>query len=81
MKKAKSNAVDDLRPEYKREDFGVLVRGKYSCAIESCVKRRRAPSRGRERVSKRRGGQQCAHGLDQSCKVRRAPDSSFQRTG
>jgi hypothetical protein len=26
MKKAKT---DDLRPEYKREDFGVGVRGKY----------------------------------------------------
>jgi hypothetical protein len=29
MKKAKKLAADDLRPEYKRSDFGVLVRGKY----------------------------------------------------
>ena len=29
MKKAKKTAADDLRPEYKRSDFGVLVRGKY----------------------------------------------------
>ena len=29
MKKAKKLATDDLRPEYKRSDFGVLVRGKY----------------------------------------------------
>jgi hypothetical protein len=28
MKKAKS-VSDDLRPEYKRSDFGKLVRGKY----------------------------------------------------
>jgi hypothetical protein len=28
MKKAKS-ASDELRPEYKRSDFGKLVRGKY----------------------------------------------------
>jgi hypothetical protein len=29
MKKAKTVATDDLRPEYKRSDFGALVRGKY----------------------------------------------------
>ena len=29
MKKAKKGAVDELRTEYKREDFGTLVRGKY----------------------------------------------------
>jgi hypothetical protein len=29
MKKAETVAADDLRPEYKRSDFGVLVRGKY----------------------------------------------------
>ncbi len=35
MKKAKSSAVDDLRPEYKREDFGVLVRGKYAARLKA----------------------------------------------
>lgn len=30
MKKAKELAANELRPEYKRSDFGVLVRGKYS---------------------------------------------------
>jgi len=29
MRKARKRAVDELRPEYKRSDFGVLVRGKY----------------------------------------------------
>lgn len=29
MKKAKTEADDWLRPEYKRGDLGVLVRGKY----------------------------------------------------
>jgi hypothetical protein len=29
MKKAKKSVMDELRPEYKRSDFGVLVRGKY----------------------------------------------------
>src|SRR6266446_3272195 len=29
MKKAKKVAADDLRSEYKRSDFGALVRGKY----------------------------------------------------
>ena len=29
MRKAKSLAADELRPEYKRSDFGALVRGKY----------------------------------------------------
>jgi len=29
MKKAKSTS-DDLRPEYYREDFGEMVRGKYA---------------------------------------------------
>jgi hypothetical protein len=29
MKKAKTAGADELRPEYKRSDFGVLVRGNY----------------------------------------------------
>jgi hypothetical protein len=30
MKKANTEAVDELRPGYKRSDFGVIVRGKYA---------------------------------------------------
>jgi hypothetical protein len=30
MRKPKRIAADELRPEYKRSDFGVLVRGKYT---------------------------------------------------
>jgi hypothetical protein len=30
MKKAERKPVDDLRPEYKRSDFGTLVRGKHA---------------------------------------------------
>lgn len=30
MKKASRKAADDLRAEYKRSDFGALVRGKYA---------------------------------------------------
>lgn len=26
----KDEEIDELRPEYRREDFGVLVRGKYA---------------------------------------------------
>jgi hypothetical protein len=33
MKKAKSDLNDWLRPEYKRSDFGELVRGKYAKRI------------------------------------------------
>jgi hypothetical protein len=29
MRKAKKSAVDEIRPEYMRSDFGALVRGKY----------------------------------------------------
>ena len=29
MRKAKKPAADELRSEYKRSDFGALVRGKY----------------------------------------------------
>ena len=29
MKKASRKPTDELRPEYKRSDFGALVRGKY----------------------------------------------------
>ena len=29
MRKAKTTVADDFRPEYKRSDFGALVRGKY----------------------------------------------------
>jgi hypothetical protein len=34
MKKAKPSAADELRPEYKREDFGALVRGKYAARLK-----------------------------------------------
>jgi hypothetical protein len=30
MMKAKSRKSDDLRPDYKRSDFGEMVRGKYA---------------------------------------------------
>ncbi len=30
MKKANRKPTDELRPEYKRSDFGTLVRGKYA---------------------------------------------------
>jgi len=30
MKKADRKPTDELRPEYKRSDFGTLVRGKYA---------------------------------------------------
>lgn len=30
MRKAKTVAADELRSEYKRSDFGTLVRGKYA---------------------------------------------------
>jgi len=30
MKKASHKSTDELRPEYKRSDFGTLVRGKYA---------------------------------------------------
>jgi hypothetical protein len=30
MKKASGKPGDELRPEYKRSDFGTLVRGKYA---------------------------------------------------
>ena len=33
MKKASRKRADELRPEYKRSDFGALVRGKYAQRI------------------------------------------------
>jgi hypothetical protein len=30
MKKGRRKPTDELRPEYKRSDFGTLVRGKYA---------------------------------------------------
>lgn len=35
MKKVKPVAADELRPEYKREDFGSLVRGKYTARLKA----------------------------------------------
>ena len=35
MKKPKKTATDELRPEYKRSDFGVMVRGKYTDQLRS----------------------------------------------
>ena len=34
MKKGDQMSTDELRPEYKRSDFGELVRGKYAAQIE-----------------------------------------------
>ncbi len=34
MKKVKSKVTDELRPEYKRSDFGEFVRGKYADRIK-----------------------------------------------
>lgn len=35
MKKVKPGDTGDLRPEYKREDFGELVRGKYAARLKA----------------------------------------------
>jgi hypothetical protein len=35
MKKAKGVAGDAIRPEYKRADFGTLVRGKYFAQLKT----------------------------------------------
>lgn len=34
MKKGKAGMTDELRPEYKRSDFGEIVRGKYAARIK-----------------------------------------------
>ena len=33
MKKVSRKSADELRPEYKRSDFGALVRGKYAARV------------------------------------------------
>jgi hypothetical protein len=39
MKKAKSKIIDDdLRPEYKRSDFGVMKRGEYAARARAALK-------------------------------------------
>jgi len=35
MKKLKSEMTDELRPEYKRSDFGKIIRGKYANRIKA----------------------------------------------
>ena len=35
MKKVKSEMADELRPEYKRSDFGEIVRSKYANRIKA----------------------------------------------
>ncbi|HSF48775.1 MAG TPA: hypothetical protein VLA73_10470 [Burkholderiales bacterium] len=35
MKKVKLVTEDELRPEYKREDFGPMVRGKYAARLKA----------------------------------------------
>ena len=37
MKKVKSEAADELRPEYNRSDLGELVRGKYASRIKDAT--------------------------------------------
>lgn len=33
MKKGNGKSIDELRPEYRRSDFGTLVRGKYAARL------------------------------------------------
>ena len=33
MKKGSRKTTDELRPEYRRSDFGTLVRGKYAARV------------------------------------------------
>jgi hypothetical protein len=35
MKRGSRKASDELRPEYRRSDFGKLVRGKYAARVAS----------------------------------------------
>ena len=35
MRKAKNLAADEVRSEYKRSDFGALVRGKYVARLQA----------------------------------------------
>lgn len=35
MKRGSRKAVDELRPEYRRSDFGKLVRGKYAARVSA----------------------------------------------
>lgn len=37
MKKARARSVSDLRPEYKRSDFGEFVRGKYAARLAAAT--------------------------------------------
>lgn len=37
MKKAKAKTTDDLRPEYKREDFGTMERGRYAARLKAAT--------------------------------------------
>lgn len=37
MKKARSRSVNDLRPEYRRSDFGEFVRGKYAARLAAAT--------------------------------------------
>lgn len=35
MKRGSRKAVDELRPEYRRSDFGKLVRGRYAARVSA----------------------------------------------
>ncbi len=37
MRKVSRKATDDMRPEYKRSDFGTLVRGKYAQRVSEAT--------------------------------------------
>ena len=52
MKKANPKTVDELQPEYKRSDFGPMVRGKYAARI--AVAQAASPGIGRPHPSHQR---------------------------
>jgi hypothetical protein len=50
MKTGNSEMTDELRPEYKRSDFGEIVRGKYANRIKHGCPRRSRRRRKTERL-------------------------------
>src|ERR1022692_2395193 len=72
MKKAKKLAADELRSEYKRSDFGALVRGKYIERLQMSSNVVVLDPRGCRTVSERGGGQRCVAvpgGDRQACRL------------
>ncbi len=77
MRKAKSSVADELRPEYRRDDLGKGVRGKYYAAHQKRLESRAVESRYCQSIPDLGSGERSAPWPPASYRANREAKPSF----